>query len=94
MIICQNELTPSITRPSPKMPITNAPMMVPQIVPRPPDSDVPPSTVAAIAFSSNVSPLAGCAATSSDATIKAGDGGARTRNHVDGEFHGRDRNAG
>ena len=32
-------------KPLRKMPITNAPMTVPEIVPTPPESDVPPITV-------------------------------------------------
>ena len=67
--ICQNSDTPSSTRPSASTPMTNAPMSVPPIVPRPPISDVPPSTTAAIAFSSKVSPVAGCAAPSCAAMI-------------------------
>ena len=94
MTICQNELTPSITSPSPSMPITKAPMIVPAIVPRPPDSEVPPSTAAAIALSSKVSPDAGCAATSSEATDEAGERRAEAGDHVDGHLHQVDLHAG
>ncbi len=52
------------------MPITKAPMIVPPIVPRPPDIEVPPSTAAAIALSSKVVPVAGCAAISSEEMIR------------------------
>ena len=45
-------------------------MIVPPIVPRPPDMEVPPRTAAAIALSSNVSPVAGCAAISSEEMIR------------------------
>src|ERR1043166_1725823 len=69
MTICQNSLTPSMTIPSPRMPMTQAPISVPPIVPRPPASEAPPSTTAAMALSSKVSPEAGCAATRSEATI-------------------------
>ena len=62
--ICQNSETPSSTSPSLSTPITNAPTSVPPMLPRPPDSEVPPRTTAAIAESSNVSPVAGCAACS------------------------------
>ncbi|MCY1557955.1 hypothetical protein D9M68_948500 [compost metagenome] len=48
------------------MPMTKAPMIVPPMVPRPPDIDVPPRTAAAIAFSSNELPVAGCDAINSD----------------------------
>src|SRR5690606_38151657 len=64
--ICQNELTPIITNPSERMPITKAPMIVPPMVPRPPDMDVPPRTAAAMAFSSRFVPVAGCEAISSE----------------------------
>ena len=80
MTICQNEFTPSMTRPSPRMPMTNAPMIVPQIVPRPPANDVPPSTVAAIALSSKVSPLAGCDDQPCERRTPAGD-------HIDNQLH-------
>lgn len=62
--ICQNSETPHITMPSEMTPITNAPIIVPPIVPIPPAIDVPPKTAAAIAFISHVSPEAGCAASS------------------------------
>ena len=39
--------------------ITNAPITVPPIVPTPPAIDVPPSTTAAMAFISQVSPVFG-----------------------------------
>ena len=35
MTICQNELTPIITSPSDRIPMTNAPTIVPPIVPLP-----------------------------------------------------------
>ncbi len=68
--ICQNELTPIITSPSDRIPITKAPTIVPPIVPLPPDIDVPPRTAAAIALSSKLSPVAGCEAISSDETTR------------------------
>ena len=68
--ICQNELTPIITRPSDRMPMTKAPTIVPPIVPRPPDIEVPPSTAAAMALSSKLSPVAGCEAISSEEMIR------------------------
>ena len=37
-------------------------LIVPKILPRPPDIEVPPSTAAAMAFNSKVSPVAGWAA--------------------------------
>ena len=61
MTICQNSETPSITSPSARTPITNAPISDPVTDPRPPISEVPPSTTAAIAFNSKLSPVAGCA---------------------------------
>jgi hypothetical protein len=47
---CQNSDTPSITSPSLNTPITKAPMIVPPILPIPPERLVPPNTAAAIAF--------------------------------------------
>ena len=58
-----------MTRPSARTPITKAPMSEPVTEPRPPMSDVPPRTTAAIALSSKVSPVAGCAASSCDAMM-------------------------
>ena len=55
-------------RPSARKPITKAPTRVPRMVPRPPASEVPPSTTAAMAFISNEVPLAGWLATSCDDT--------------------------
>ena len=40
---------PIKVRPLLSVPMTSAPMIVPMIVPRPPDSEVPPSTTAAMA---------------------------------------------
>jgi hypothetical protein len=68
--ICQNVETPTITRPSARKPMTNAPIRAPRTVPRPPISDVPPITTAAIALSSNVSPAWGAADVSSEAMIR------------------------
>ena len=50
--------------------MTKAPMIVPTIVPRPPDSEVPPRTTAAMALSSKNLPVAGCAATSCEEMIR------------------------
>ncbi len=50
-------------------PITNAPTIVPPIVPTPPAMEVPPSTDAAIAFISHDSPVFGVADTSWDVAI-------------------------
>ena len=50
--------------------MTNAPISAPRTLPRPPLSDVPPITTAAIALSSNVSPACGAAEVSSDAMIR------------------------
>ena len=46
-------------RPVASTDMMNTPMMVPQIVPMPPASDVPPMTAAAMAYSSNPCPWAG-----------------------------------
>ena len=70
MTICQNEETPIMTRPSERMPMTKAPMMVPPIVPRPPDIEVPPRTAAAMALSSKLSPVAGWEAISSEEMMR------------------------
>ena len=69
MTICQNVETPTITSPSARKPMTNAPISAPRTAPRPPDSDAPPITTAAIALSSKVSPACGAADVSSDAMI-------------------------
>jgi len=50
MTICQNSETPIKMRPSANTPMTKAPMIVPPTPPRPPMSEVPPSTTAAIAL--------------------------------------------
>ena len=84
--------TPSSTRPSARTPITNAPMSVPRMVPRPPISDVPPRTTAAMAFSSNVSPVAGWAA-ELRGDDQADERRAETGDDVHAEFH-RDPDAG
>src|SRR3954453_4877387 len=70
MSICQNVETPTITSPSARKPMTNAPIRAPRTLPRPPISDVPPMTPAAIAFSSNEVPAWGAAEVSSEAMIK------------------------
>ena len=44
--------------------MTRMPTIVPPMVPRPPDMEVPPSTTEAMAFISHDSPVAGCAARS------------------------------
>ncbi|MNP29993.1 hypothetical protein D3C76_1230440 [compost metagenome] len=52
--------------------MTKAPIRVPRMVPRPPASEVPPSTTAAMAFISNAVPLAGWLASScAETTIPA-----------------------
>ncbi len=48
------------------MPITKAPITVPEIVPTPPVSEVPPITAAAIASSSYINPSLGWAVTRRD----------------------------
>ncbi len=50
--------------------MTKAPTSAPRTVPRPPGSDAPPMTTAAIALSSNVSPVCGAAEVSSEAMIR------------------------
>ena len=51
MICWMKAETPLMFNPLRRMPITNAPITVPEIVPMPPDSEVPPMTAAAIASS-------------------------------------------
>ena len=70
MIFCQNSETPHMVMPSLMTPMTNAPTMVPTMVPEPPAMDVPPRTVAAMAFISQPSPEAGCAADSCAVLIR------------------------
>ena len=74
--------------------MTKAPMMVPPIVPRPPDIEVPPSTAAAMAFSSKLSPVAGCEAISSEEMIEADDRRAEAGEHVDEHLDPIDADAG
>ena len=62
MVSCQKTETPIRTNPSTKKPITKAPISVPRTVPRPPESAVPPITTAALALSSENSPIFGRAA--------------------------------
>ena len=50
--------------------MTKAPMIVSPIVPRPPNMEAPPSTAEAMAFSSNVVPVAGWAAGSSEEMMR------------------------
>ena len=50
IITCQNELTPSMTKPP-----ETTPVRAPAIAPRPPDSEVLLNTAAAIALNSKVS---------------------------------------
>ena len=69
MTCCQNEETPIIVMPSLSTLMTSAPTMVPPMVPMPPDMDVPPNTTEAMAFISQLSPAAGCAARSCEVLI-------------------------
>ena len=87
MTVCQKVDTPIMTSPSDRMPMTKAPMMVPPMRPRPPDIEVPPSTAAAMAFSSKVSPVAGCAACNWRCDDEADKGGAEAGEHVDEHLH-------
>ena len=64
MTCCQNSVTPIMVMPSLMTPMTNAPSMVPMMVPTPPAIEVPPRTEAAMAFISQELPVAGCAAIS------------------------------
>ena len=67
MMICWIKLdTPFMLSPLRNTPITNAPMAVPETVPTPPISDVPPMTALAIASSSYITPSFGCAVTRRD----------------------------
>ncbi len=50
--------------------MTKAPIRAPLTVPRPPESDAPPMTTAAIAFSSKLVPVWGAAEVSSEAMIR------------------------
>ena len=63
MIFCQNSVTPHMVMPSLMTPITNAPTIVPPMVPTPPAIEVPPRTDAAMAFISQDSPVLGVADT-------------------------------
>src|SRR6478672_8797775 len=61
---CQSGDTPSKPKPLFKTPIIKQPRTVPQMEPRPPESDVPPITTAAIELSSSPIPTLGSAASS------------------------------
>ena len=63
--------TLSITSPLNSTPMIRAPTMVLVILPRPPNSDAPPTTAAAMACSSNPWPEIACAAMRRDVKISA-----------------------
>ena len=94
MTCCQNDDTPTMTRPSARKPMTNAPMRVPRIVPRPPESAAPPMTTAAMAFSSyDVAGGRGCRRRA-PRQQQADDRGAEPGDDVDADLDPLDRDAG
>ena len=58
-ISCQKACTPRRSSPLFSTPMRSAPVSAPHAVPIPPNSDVPPMTAAAIAFSSYSMPASG-----------------------------------
>ena len=68
--VCHSCATDMMRRPFSSTLMISAPMMVPRIEPRPPASEVPPMTTAAMASNSYPSPSAGCAEFNREAVLE------------------------
>ena len=93
-ISCQNGLTSSRSSPLRITPMISAPAITLTTRPRPPKKLAPPMITAVIASSSSSWPACGEPASVRPATRIAGDAGRQPAQHVDGEQHAVDRDAG